>query len=179
LLVAASAHALPFKFVYPTAADSWETIRKSESLAGIAQGPFAQMFGSEGYFNACLDGDTFRSIKPQEICVETNMGAEGSATDCTKFETRHAAVARTQTEQRCVKKEWVNDGGGEGGSGQYERCVESVPVTYRLPTKMNFVVYGYYWMTGIQPGVSQGEGGSNNLGTKVLFNKEFQVPNCK
>jgi hypothetical protein len=179
MLIATAAQALPSTFKYPSASDSWEIIRGNESVQGITQGPLAEAFGPNGYFNACIDGDNFRTVQPQEVCTlfQGSLNGEGFPQVCAKTENRDNSVPRTQTEQRCLKREWVTENGGEGTANRYERCVETASMSYKLPTKMNFVVHAYYWIDGFTGG---GEAqGSNNLGSKVLFNKEFQVPNCK
>lgn len=158
------------------AATDWNSVRANPKVASISQSAYAQTFGSDGFFNACLEGNNFRTIQPLSYCAETrteNLGQEsgGSVDTCIRPATRHVTLSRTQVETHCTR--YVS-GGQESG---YYDCAPGAEVstTVTLPTTMMFNVYGY---TGWTNGGGQESGGLIRE-TALMFSAPFTVPACR
>jgi hypothetical protein len=156
----------------PTQNQDWDQIRAADGVA-IHQGPLAKNFGAQGFFNACVNGDTLNTIQPVSTCVawETSSNGEaegeGQASVCTKKELRHVSLPRTQTSVACVK--WTSGGGQEDGKGS--TCLQYEERTVQIPASFNFDVHTY-WV----PGCGQENFCSDD---GLLFRKAYTLPTCE
>jgi hypothetical protein len=143
---------------YPSKNQSWDQIRADRN---VTIDNFAPLFGSDGIFNTCVDGDNFRSIKPVKVCVDfvqipgRNGGDsyEPPTTVCKKWELQHVTLPRTTTGEVCVKWE-TNEIDGLV-------CKKKEVRTITTPTTQNLSVWYMY-----------------SEATVYLFSKDYTVPAC-
>ena len=162
----------------------WATIRANVgwSKLKIIQDDFSKAFGDEGYFNACVDGNTLRSVAPVEICADENIvttvdeggsGAEGYGYGTS---TRKVCVKHSY-EPVAISLDQVVSGPCAKYSYSYSKrfttmkCTEPTTLNIRLSTHPELSVNGYEY-EGAEPQAS------NYHHSKVLFKKEYQIPNC-
>ena len=144
---------------------SWQEIRADSGLQ-VVQPQYAAEFGEEGLFNACVEGDVFRSISPVRACVESEVvhhpsprrEASWDEVICRRWDFRDGAVARTFEESYCVSghMERFED------SSRWKCDREGVRTVVR-PIEVTLEVRRVHRGHGIE--------------TKA-FDKSFQVPNC-
>lgn len=144
-----------------SAKDSWNTILNAN--VSVSGPQFAGAFGlPNGIFNACVDGNTFKSIAPVKTCTawkeekRGHGGEEGEYTEwtCLSYANVDVAISRNAVEQVCVQYD-----NGEAYTG----CVkwESVNVTY--PLSYNLAVHNT-------------AGGEDYQA--YLFSKDYTIPAC-
>lgn len=170
----ASAWMFPQPKPYPTESMTWDQIRADKRVL-IGQTAMSNSFGSDGFFNACVDGKVLRSVQPLKVCTQWKTiggGQEngGGETVCSKYEAKHVAVAIDQTQQVCTK--WKTIGGGQENGGSDTVCTEYATVNFSLPTSPLFTAY---YIQSISHGQ---EGGSEDI-THVLFKKAYHIPACR
>ena len=162
----------------PSQGDSWETIRADHHLT-ISQGSLSSTFGDDGFFNACVDGMTFRSVNPIRVCtgyhwIHQGGGQEAGGSDeqiCNGYAYKNTELPRQQTTSVCIKWQHVGGGSGQEGPGGEDICVKYQTTTVALPSTMNFGVYTYQ---GGHGGQESGDG----PGQVLLFSKAYTVPAC-
>jgi hypothetical protein len=161
----------------PNQNSSWDAIRADRSLT-ISQGNLAYTFGAAGFFNACVDGNVFRSLKAMPMCtawkwIHTGGGQESGGDNervCTAYTNQYVELARQQQTTICTKYQGGNGGQESEGMNQ---CIKSTTTTVTLPVTMNFGVYTYS-----NSGWHGQESGDVGDGSVLLFAKDFTVPNC-
>ncbi len=123
-----------------TGKDDWKKIRKSREVL-IMQPAFAERFGRDGLFNACVAGSEIRSISPVKNCVaytqvdneSQNQNLSGYKDyNCTKYKEEYVSVSREHTIDRCVKFAPINEF-TTGECVAYEPRRTTYPTTYSLP----------------------------------------------
>lgn len=146
-----------------TGKDDWKTIRKDRDVL-IVQPAFAERFGKNGLFNACVSGNEIRSINPVKNCVaytqvendNQNQNLSGYKNyNCTQYKEEYVGLNRQHTEERCIRFAPIN----EYTSGEciaYGSSTAVYPTTYSLP-------------------VIEAEG--EEYGTH-LFSKTYALPEC-
>jgi len=160
--------------VSPTASDSWDTIRKdvaADPSLSIGQPSYSTAFGGDGLFNACFDGTNLRAIKPLSECVEghwihTEHGQQDDEYVCDKYSAKPVVIPTTMTEEKCVESHWV--GSGHGQQDGEDVCDKWETVTTTIPLNPELSL----WKTH---GVGHGQQDSEDV---LLFNKNYQIPNC-
>lgn len=159
-------------FAAPKATDDWSTIRAYLGSVYIAQPQNANRFGMDGYFNACVEGNQFRSLVPQVVChklVDDNNGggAEGvgSTQTCVDKSLEYIYAPMNIETKVCTKWSYIHKGQEDGGDEN--TCLEEKTSVTTLSEKLVFSV------SQIIPG-SQGSSSS-----KFLFKKDLLVPACK
>lgn len=149
--------------------DSWETIRNTRGVFIPPASVYETYFGSEGFFNACVDGQVLRSIKPVASCtnftsVQQSSPAHGqSSSICTQTGSGQVVVPLAQSFQTC-------DSYRRSGNGQ-DICQSTSTVNALIP-----LTYSY------QVVVMEVSGGAprNQVTTpRTLFNKVYTIPNCQ
>lgn len=105
-----------------TGRDTWKSIRASRDVL-IQQPAFAEVFGNQGLFNACVTEDEFRSLKPVKTCLSNG---------CEDFEMRHVTVNRVHTKNVCVRFSPMSaDSSGE--CVDYDTVTAVYPTSFQLP----------------------------------------------
>lgn len=170
----------------PNASSTWETIRADKRLT-VQQSAGAETFGFNGFFDACVDGDQFRSLTARKVCVASHWvrtggggGQEGPGGEevqvCDQYANQFATLPIHSTEQVCEKYHYSHTGGGgqEGpGDQTIATCVRYGTVEINLSTTPLFSV-----ATHMHTGGGQESGGGEDV-YNVIFKKSFAIPACK
>lgn len=162
----------------PTASDSWAEMRQmaseSNSNIQIVQPAYAQAFGVDGFFNACVDGNNLRSIQPQQVCmaghtahVDSGGGFGEGLYVCDQYKAQDVVLPIQQQVQECAQYATSSvDSGGGFGEG-IRTCVKYNTVTVTLSTSPIFTV---------ENAIHSGSGPADIL--MPLFKKAYVIPAC-
>lgn len=148
--------------------DDWSTILKQGHMIYIAQPKGASVFGTAGLFNACVEGNQFRSLEKQNICVhaiEQSGGQEGSGSaTCVSSILEYVYMPMVETTSVCEKSVYTGKGQEDGGSDT--TCVQWNTQSAQLTNKVALSVSKLTWS-------------KEGFSTKFLFKKDLVVSNCK
>lgn len=159
----------------PQPTDSWDTIRanvKGNYSLTIEQGPGAETFGTDGFFNSCIDGNNLRSLSKMTVCLEygpvhpSEWDRDDSST-CIRSETRYVSEPIQYLAQVCAvykSSPTVGD-----GNPPEPVCLRYDTVKYSLPTSPEFSVTQQ--LASVQTDRSLPD-------QKFLFNKVYNIPAC-
>ena len=133
---------------------SWSEIRRGSTY--YVDTPSIQFRGGGLHtspFGVCVAGDSLRTMRMVEKCVEWG----GRDNDCKKSVYQYEYVGITRTVRTCVKKRRV-------GRDDYE-CVKWANKSVTTPLSYTFDVYKRYGRDG------------DNL--RFMFSKDFDIPSCQ
>jgi hypothetical protein len=148
--------------------DTWTAIRNDHSVT-IGQPAAASPFGAGGFFNACIDGDSIRSLTPVATCTwvtERKSGGQDAPqpeSHCLNRVSKFVSIPLTQVATVCARSEYTG-GGNDSGQGS---CLELKNISYQLPTNPVFFVSSI---------ATKGQDAGDD--SQVLFIKNYQIPAC-
>lgn len=145
---------------YPTADNSWEEIENNYKYRVETRFPSVNMdngpFVNVDYL--CYNGSELQTVGPISKCVEWRNIGRGDRECAERVEyTGYAAMTGTRTQ--CL--EWRNLGRGERECAQYGEVPYANSLSHMVP------VYK-------RRGMGRGE-----FEFKLLFKKEYTIPNCQ
>ena len=119
--------------------DNWNTIRLNHELL-ILQPEFAEVMGSEGFFNTCATDETFRSMRPVKVCKEyreikrqEKVAHSGNYSEfkCVVWKNESIEVSRTIEEKTCRANTFISTKYPDGCL-DYDLLEVKLPLTHKL-----------------------------------------------